>query len=125
MKEVRIYVEGGDDSDNSRTRVRRGFHEFFSGLVEMARHRRIGWRIIACGSRNTAYSDFQTALGSHPEALNVVLVDAEGPVKGTPWQHLRTRDGWAKPSGVTDDHCHLMAQSMEAWLIAEREAMRR
>jgi hypothetical protein len=65
-------------------------------------------------------------LTSDSEAFNLLLVDAEGPVNHrSPWQHLKARvgDGWDRP-GVGDERCHLMIQAMEAWLIADREALR-
>ena len=45
-----------------------------------------------------------------------MLVDAEAPVNTTPCQHLKFRDDWDLPN-VDDEHCHLMVQTMEAWLI--------
>ncbi|MEE8452221.1 MAG: DUF4276 family protein, partial [Thermoguttaceae bacterium] len=38
------------------------------------------------------------------------------------WEHLKNRPGdhWDNP-GVENEHCHLMVQTMEAWLIADRE----
>lgn len=42
----------------------------------------------------------------------------------SPWQHLRERDDWSNP-GVTDEHCHLMVQMVEAWLMADPDALSR
>jgi hypothetical protein len=36
----------------------------------------------------------------------------------------RPDDQWEKPRGVEDKHCHLMVQTMESWLIADRERLR-
>ncbi len=92
-------------------------------MKETARAKRIRWQIVACGSRNNAYDDFNTALQQHPAAFNVLLVDSEGPVlQKTPWVHLQQRDQWQNP-GVGDAHCHLMAQAMEAWIIADTDAV--
>lgn len=123
MNEVRIYVEGGGDHADGKARLREGFSHFLRELVELARQRRIKWSIIACGSRNDAFDDFQRALKTHPHAFNVLLVDAEAPVQGGPWQHLQERDGWQRPDGAEDDQCHLMVQTMEAWLVADRAAL--
>ncbi len=39
--------------------------------------------------------------------------------------HLKKRDkSWEKPTSVDDDQFHLMVQTMESWLIADREALR-
>jgi len=68
----------------------------------------IRWSIIACGGREQTYDNFLLALRSHPEALIVLLVDAEAPVRTPPWQHLRDHDSWSQPHGTRDKQCHLM-----------------
>lgn len=123
VREIRIYVEGGGDSRDQKARIREGFSSFLSELSTLARGRRIRWQIIACGSRNDAYQNFQIALRTHSDAFNVLLVDAESPVQNTPWQHLFHRDNWHQP-GVTDEHCHLMTQMMEAWFVADIATLR-
>lgn len=124
VAEVRIYVEGGGNRDDTKTLLRQGFREFFRDLEAIARERKIGWRIVACGSREGAYKAFKIALSANPRAFNVLLVDAEEAVERTPWGHLAQRDRWTCPEGATEDHCHLMVQCMEAWLIADLEALR-
>ncbi|MEA5577731.1 DUF4276 family protein [Anabaena sp. UHCC 0451] len=120
VKEIRIYIEGGGDSKNQKSSLRKGFSKFFLKLVKEATTKNIKWNIIMCGTRNDTFRDFQTALKSHPDAFNILLVDAEAPVnKKSPWEHLKLRDNWNKPAGVDDDNCHLMVQTMEAWFIAD------
>ena len=41
-----------------------------------------------------------------------------------PWEHLAVRDKWKRPREVAAEHCHLMVQAMESWLIADREKLR-
>ncbi|HMY76172.1 MAG TPA: hypothetical protein PLQ88_30420, partial [Blastocatellia bacterium] len=88
----------------------------------MARQKRIHFNLIPCGTRRKAYESFLTALGTHPSAFNVLLVDSEGPVRVVnpnssdheekylaAWQYLRGRPTDAWP--LTADHkesCHLM-----------------
>jgi hypothetical protein len=57
-----------------------------------------------------------------PDAFNVLLVDSEGPVSLPPREHLRQQAGWDLTS-LRDDQVHLMAQTVEAWLIADPEAL--
>jgi hypothetical protein len=117
VKEIRIYIEGD-------ARLRTGFGIFLHDLNGMARQRRIRWHVVTCDSRNSTFDDYQTALETHPDAFNVLLVDSEGPVvTGGAWAHLRQRDGWQKPD-VDDKHCHLMVQSMETWFLADSEGLR-
>ncbi|WGV27001.1 DUF4276 family protein [Halotia branconii] len=120
VKEVRIYIEGGGDGKNTKALIRQVFSKFFNSLVEIAKSQKIKWNITICGSRNNTFRDFKNALKSHPEAFNVLLVDAEAPVtKQSTWEHLKFRDNWNAPLGVDDSHCHLMVQAMEAWFIAD------
>lgn len=127
VREVRIYVEGGGDGKNQKALLKQGFNQFLQSLKELAKSKKIKCEIIICGSRNNAFRDFQNALESHPEAFNVLLVDAEAPVKklDCPWEHLKIRDNWDKPSGVDDSQCHLMVQTMEAWFIADVETLKK
>ena len=122
VNELRIYAEGGGDGKDTKAAIRRGFGEFLSDLRGLARERRIRWNIIACGPRNAAFDAFNTALRTHTDAFNILLVDGEGPVNRAPWEHLQERDGWDRP-GVPDEQCHLMVQMMEAWIVADIDAM--
>ena len=126
VEEVRIYVEGGGDRKDGKTALREGFDSFLGSLKDRARAQGIKLRPIRGGGRRQTYKKFTDALSDHPQAFNVLLVDAEAPVrtKGKTWAHLQQQDGWQRPDGATDDHCHLMVQAMEAWLIADREALR-
>ena len=124
VSEIRLYVEGGGDGKDTKARMRQGFHTFLQKIVDRARSQRVKWQIIACGPRTKAFSAFEMALATHPEAYNLLLVDAEGPAHTPPWQHLQNRDNW-RVSGMDEQHCHLMVQTMEAWLIADREALAR
>jgi hypothetical protein len=123
VSEIRIYCEGGGDSNATKDLLRKGLNGFLRDLVKIARNKRIGWHLIPCGSRFSAYEDFGIALKTHPKAFSVLLVDSEGPVKKkNPWAHLLSLHKW-KSLGMDDSHCHLMVQAMEAWLIADRGAL--
>lgn len=124
VNEVRIYVEGGGNRNDTKTLIRQGFSEFFRDLVSIARERRIDWRIIACGSRENTFRAFEIALKANSNAFNVLLVDAEKAVSQPPWQHLAQYDHWIRPDDATDEQCHLMVQCMEAWFVADSAALR-
>ncbi|WP_419939368.1 DUF4276 family protein [Candidatus Palauibacter sp.] len=118
---IKLYVEGGGDSKALTTDCRRGFRKFFekAGLAGQMP------RIKACGSRQDAYDDFKTALKNGRE-VPMLLVDAEDPfTAASSWEHLRNRngDGWDRPDGASNDHCHLMVQVMESWFLADRPAL--
>jgi Domain of unknown function (DUF4276) len=120
VKEIRIYWEGGKTKDL----LRKGMNGFLQGLRNTARSNRISWNLIACGSRDSAYKDFVMALNTFPDAFNVLLVDSDSLVALPPWRHLRQNNGW-EIAEEYDPQCHLMAQAMEAWLIADVEALRK
>ncbi len=125
VTEIRLYIEGGGDEGRTKNRFRAAFGQFLKELRNHAREKRIRWNIVMCGGRSSAFDDYKTALKSHPNALNLLLVDAEAPVNSdSPWDHLKKRPGdeWDNP-GVDDKQCHLMVQTMEAWLIADREKL--
>ena len=124
VTEIRLYIEGGGDGKETKADLRRGFSMFFQPLVAQARERRIRWNITVCGGRDAAHRGFMTALETHSDAFNILLVDAEGPITSTPLRHLRQRDpSWHLPDDC-EDNCHLMVQMMEAWFIADRKALR-
>jgi hypothetical protein len=118
---VKVYVEGGGDTNLLKAACREGFRKFFEKFMKRGQSP----KIIACGSRNEALDKFRTALLSSPGEHIVLLVDAEAPVNPdqTVWEHLKHRDGWAPPPGATDDNTHLMVQCMESWFLADPETL--
>lgn len=124
VSEIRIYFEGGGEERAGKTRLRQGFHAFFQEVIALARDNRVKFQLVACGRRSNAYRNFCNAIQDHARAFNVLLVDSEEAVDCDPWTHLRSRDGWTRPDGIEDRHCHLMAQAMEAWFVADIETLR-
>lgn len=82
-------------------------------------------KVVACGSREHAFKDFQNALKNQKHGLALLLVDSEGPVSKniSSWTHLQNQNGWERPAEVTDERAHLMVQCMEAWFLADREKL--
>lgn len=124
MVSMKLYVEGGGDTNFLRTACRQGFSEFLR-KAGLGGHMP---RIVACGGRQDAYDAFCTALRGGERAM--LLIDSEEPVVATdplwqPWGHLqkRTGDHWVQPTGANNDQCHLMVQCMEAWFLADRMAL--
>jgi Domain of unknown function (DUF4276) len=122
VSEIRIYVEGGGGGSQTKAAVREGFHRFLRDIVQAARNQHVRWQLVACGPRQATFENFRLALNTHPEAFNVLLVDSESPVNHDPTEHLRSRENWNLPD-ISADHYHLMVQMMEAWLVADHDAL--
>jgi hypothetical protein len=121
MVSVTIFVEGGGESKELRSRCREGF----SKLIE-----KIGFvghmpRIVACGGRKNAYDMFNTAMASVGyDEYPILLVDSEDPISSDrPWDHLYISDSWGRPVGANDDQAQMMATCMETWIMVDHEAL--
>ena len=121
MSNIKIYVEGGGNSNNLHARCREGFKKLLenSGLKGRVP------RIVACGSRNEAFDSFKTAQEKENLQYVALLVDSEDPVKDIEqtWKHLKDRDRWECPQDATDDQVFLMTTCMETWIITDRTAL--
>ena len=117
---VRIYVEGGGDNKDTLKRCSEGFASYCQKLVS-ANHRP---KIVACGGRDEAFKRFKTAVDSSQAGdVCALLVDAEAPVCfASSVQHLQERDHWNFPALVRHK-VFLMVQAMEAWFLADRQAL--
>ena len=122
MREIRIYVEGGGQSNTTRRQIRIGFNEFLSPILTFARSRQMNWEVVPCGSRESAFKAFRLGLRTHPHAFNVLLVDSEDKVTQPRWEHLRRQDHWQIPD-LPEEHCHFMVCTIEAWLVADPDAL--
>lgn len=118
---TKIYVEGGGDHNRTIRACRAGFGKYIERIVPVGQLP----RIVACGSRQSAYEDFLKGLEDPTYQRVLLLVDAEtGVAGGDPaWTHLQKRDGWARPAHAQADAAHLMVQCMESWFLADKEVL--
>ncbi len=118
---VKLFVEGGGDSDALKTECRQAFTK----LLERAGVKGRMPRVVACGARRNAFEQFCTALEGKGD-LAILLVDAESAVTHkSPWDHVATREGdkWVRPKGATEEQLHLMVECMESWFLADPRAL--
>ncbi len=120
--DAKLFVEGGGDSKELRTRCREGFRKLLAQCGFSARMP----RIIACGSRAEAFSSFRTEHLAGKTAYVALLVDSEDPVADdeATWSHLKRRDQWERPEDAQDDQVFLMTTCMETWIIADHDGLR-
>ncbi len=124
MSGVAIYMEGGGRGPDTRAALRRGMDALLGPVKRAARDKSLRWKLICCGPRDEALRGFRNAARNGEAAIVLLLVDAEGPVATGPCEHLHARDGWDM-RGVDATSVHLMAQTMEAWIVADADALGR
>ena len=82
------------------------------------------WKLVPCGPRDEAFRKFRRAAQNTDGAVVLLLLDAEGPVAMEPGAHLKARDGWDM-ADVGAGSVYLMVQTMEAWIVADADALDR
>jgi hypothetical protein len=110
VTEIRIYFEGTSE-------LREGFRNFF-GEIKTTGGR--GPKLIAGGGREQAIADFRKSFKNHPDALNLLLIDSEGPDTGQLFERI------CQPQqipGSAKDEVFWMVECMESWFLADIEAL--
>ena len=95
---------------------------FLKDIKDKVRERSWRWKLVCCGSRNETLRRFGAAHKGPDDTVVVLLVDSKGPVNALPRAHLTAKDGWNLDS-VDNDNVHLMAQTMETWIIADQDTL--
>jgi hypothetical protein len=113
-----IYIEGGGDTKSLHSQLRQGFQALFKNAGFTNRLP----KVVACGSRNDTFKDFQIALKKKKENEQVLLlVDSEDIITkhSTKWNFVKKRDGWDKPEQANEENIFFMVVCMESWFLAD------
>ena len=122
MSSIGIYMEGGGDFKNGRAALRLGMDDFLGSVKSRVRALSWQWKLACWGGRAAAFRRFRTAVKNNEHELTLLLVDAEAPVFKPVQQHLADRDKW-KTQFAPESNFHLMAQTMETWMVADPDAL--
>lgn len=116
-----LYLEGGGDSKEIHVRCREGFRR----LLERSGFAGKMPRLVACGSRENAFDDFISAHLGHKGTFAALWIDSEEVLAELEeaWEHLQSRDHWARPVGAADEQVLFMTTCMETWLVADPAAL--
>ena len=119
---VAIYMEGGGTGRDTKNALRQGMNAFLGTLKDAAREKAWHWKLVCCGGRDETFRAFRVAERTEDYKIVVLLVDAEDPINGLPHAHLNARDGWDLKK-IEDKLVHLMAQTMETWIVADANTL--
>jgi len=134
MVTVHLYIEGGPKGAKENAadmiRWREAFNSFF-GKTTLGNTSKP--KSIICGGRSQAMDAFVGAMKvADADTRSLLLIDSEGPAPGnvnglTALACLEKRaDDKGKIPKKTDPwRLHLMVETMEAWLLADRDRMKR
>lgn len=115
---LKIYIEGGGEGKDLHIRFQRAWTKFFQAAGLEGKMP----RIVTGKGRTNTFDRFSVAIQNRrSDETPILLVDSEDSVKPitTIWEHLKTRDGWERPSKANDEHVYLMVHVMETWFLAD------
>jgi hypothetical protein len=118
VSDIRIYIEGGGDKFG-KAQLRAAFSQFLGEIRTAAYQKRMQLRLVLCGSREDTFDAFRRGVQDHPADHVLLLVDADRSIDGTPREHLGGGETRWDLSFADDGQCHLMAEVMESWFLAD------
>lgn len=127
VREIRIYIEGDTKQKGKFNTIslREGFNHFFGELIGKAKDKNIVFRLIMCGSKYETFKDFLNASKSYEDSFVLFLLDSDDFVdeNETAKSFLQKQNSNWHLQAVEENQCHLMAQLMESWFLADKEKL--
>jgi hypothetical protein len=82
------------------------------------------FKLIAGRGRDQTIDDYMVAIRQHREAFLIVLLDSDQADDGRLFARLRQKTNWKPARAVDENSVCWMVQCMEAWFLADRNALR-
>lgn len=116
VTDVWVYLEGHKS-------LRPGFSALFNRAIGERGNSAVRIRPVPGGANAIKY--FMNALRTKRDALNLLLLDCEGPADSCSVDALRARNDWVPPKGTQIDNSQVfwMVEIMESWFIADKDAL--
>ncbi len=125
MSKIVIFIEGGGQVESEKRVLRVGFDNLFRSLKLLAATRGKSFRLVACGSRDDAYKAFVNERLYEPNTTSFLLVDSEDVMGSDVKTHLSNRERHWNLAAVSADNLHVMATTMETWIVSDHAALER
>ena len=135
---VTLYIEGGEKGKAAEARFREFWHKLFENILRFKGRK---FRIFSGGGRDDAYDDLciglkTASLGKAHGDNFALLIDSERSIDFVYSGNCQTDDeqilsflnkhyGWEKPQGYVANHIFLMVSSMESWILADTDSLKR
>ena len=127
---ISVFVEGGGKKGrhgNGSAALRKGFNALLRHQQAAALDKGFEWELAMCGGGAEAIKAFCDAACRKSGDILALLVDSEAPVENSAPRgrvaHLVRHDKAQGLLQVDPSAAHLMTQSMEAWIIADCDAL--